>query len=477
MTDTFPLTLLGIGASAVHFLGLLHAGFAIMKSRTSQGATAWAISLITFPYLALPLFWVFGRNKFEGYILARRSGDQQLVHMPKELEGRFAKYRVTFERERSATHALESLAKMHFVSGNRAKLLIDGEQTFDAILEGLRSATNYILIQFFIFKNDRIGMQVIDILKQKAKSGVRVFLLLDEVGSHRLPNEVITDMRIAGVKMSWFGAGRRNRFQFNFRNHRKIVVIDGKTSYLGGLNVGDEYLGRSKVPKLAPWRDTHMEIAGPAVLGTQLSFVEDWYWATNSVPRLDWTPRKSENNSPMLILPTGPADELETCELMFILALNQAKERVWIATPYFVPSEALVSALQLAALRGVDVRILLPEHPDHYFVYLASFSYLRQTEPYGIKIFKYQEGFMHQKVLLVDNDVGAVGSANFDNRSFGLNFEITAFVVEQAFAQKVHDMLCKDFAKCRRFHAAEVDQHSLGFRLMTKVARLLAPVL
>jgi cardiolipin synthase len=304
-----------------------------------------------------------------------------------------------------------------------------------------------------------------------------VYFLYDEVGSHDLGRAYLDTLRSAGVAVYDFHTrkGPRNRFQINFRNHRKVVVVDGAVAWIGGHNVGDEYLGKD--PKFGHWRDTHVRLAGPAVVAAQLSFVEDWYWAANTVPELHWDPRPSaEDNVPVLIVPSGPADTLETAALMFTHALNSAGQRIWIASPYFVPDESVLMALQLAGLRGVDVRVLIPEKPDHLLVYLAAFSYFEDASRTGVRFYRYQSGFLHQKVMLVDDHVATVGTANFDNRSFRLNFEITAIVADDRFASEVARMLESDFAESRRMNPEDFSQRSWWFRLAVRLARLTSPI-
>jgi len=253
------------------------------------------------------------------------------------------------------------------------------------------------------------------------------------------------------------------------------VVVDGKVAWVGGHNVGDEYLGRD--PEFGHWRDTHMRIEGPAVLSVQLSFAEDWYWATGKRLDLSWVPVASEDGDvPVLIVPTGPADGLESANLMFVHAINSATERIWIASPYFVPDRPIITALQLAALRGVDVRILIPDKADHLAVYLAAYSYLEETESVGVKFYRYLDGFLHQKAMLIDKNVSAIGTANFDNRSFRLNFEITAVIADEDFAAEVEEMFEADFAKSRIMDAGEYDRKPWYFRFGVRLARLTSPV-
>jgi cardiolipin synthase len=449
-----------------------------MTARTSQGAIAWALCLIMLPYLTLPAYLVFGRGKFMGYVKARRAGDSQIDHLARALEKKMRLFRVRDEEFDPKHVALEELAEMPFTSHNDATLLINGKATFAAMFAGMEAANDYIIVQFYIINDDNLGRQLKDLLIRKARQGVRVYLLYDEIGSYNLPRAYRRELAEAGVVDLPFrtSKGLRNRFQINFRNHRKIVIADGHVAYVGGLNVGDAYMGKHK--RFGPWRDTHVEVRGPVVQAIQFAFLEDWYWATGSVPELDWTPHPApDENETALCLASDPSDLIETCGLFFLHAINSAKQRLWIASPYFVPDESLMAALQLAAIRGVDVRVMLPEIPDHKLVYLAGFAYIAEAEPAGVKFYRYQPGFMHHKVILVDDDLAAVGTANFDNRSIRLNFELMLVFADKPFAATVHEMLEKDFANCRQTTAEELASRPFVFRMAVSVARLLAPIL
>lgn len=461
-----------------HGLGFLSSINAVMSTRTSQGAIAWAVSLNTFPYLAVPAYWVFGRSRFQGYVLARRVTDVEVDRIVREARESVAPYRIPENERDQATWAAEGLADMPVLGGNRADLLIDGDATFESIFRGIEEAERYILVQFFIVKDDGLGQALRDRLVAKAKQGVRVLFLFDEIGSHGLPSSYTQELRDAGAEVFAFNTrkGRRNRFQLNFRNHRKIVIVDGKVAWIGGHNVGDEYLGKD--PKLGHWRDTHVRIEGPSVLRAQLAFAEDWHWATAAGPNLDWIahPAPEGNEARVLILPSGPADDLETANLMFVHAINSAQERIWISSPYFVPDHSVIVALQLAGLRGVDVRILIPDRPDHLLVYLAAFSYFDDASRTGVKFYRYMNGFLHGKAMLIDRSVATVGTANFDNRSFRLNFEITAAISEPAFVSSVEKMFQADFDNSRLMEEGEYDRKPWWFRLGVRFADLTAPV-
>lgn len=470
-----------LAAAAVlifHTLGFISSIHAVMSTRTSQGAIAWAVSLNTLPYLAVPAYWVLGRSKFQGYVTARRSVDDKNEHIEREAIETTARHRIVDTQLHEAARAAEALAGMPVLGGNQLELLIDGNATFGSILEGIDQARDYVLFQFFIVKDDGLGRRVKEHLIAKAKEGVRVYFIYDEVGSTDLPKRYTGELRDAGVEVTEFNArkGRGNRFQINFRNHRKVVVVDGKVAWIGGHNVGDEYLGKS--PKFGHWRDTHIRIEGPAVLKAQVSFCEDWSWATDEVPSLTWRahPAPDGSDDHVLIIPSGPADELETASLMFVHAIHSAQERIWIASPYFVPDEAVMVALQLAGLRGVDVRILIPDNPDHMLVFLAAYSYFDQAGQTGVKFYRYLDGFLHQKTMLIDRGVATVGTANFDNRSFRLNFEITAAISNPEFAAQIEQMFENDFQHARLMEEGEYDHKPWWFRLAVRLARLTAPI-
>lgn len=451
---------------------------AVIKVRTAQGAIAWIVSLITLPYLAVPLYLVFGRNRFDGYLREREQ-----IGAIAEAHFRGTR-RELIDFSASDAHAafyrsLHRLARLPTVRGNAVELLVDGDQTFDSIAAGLAQAERYILFQFYILRDDELGQRLGNLLIDKAKAGLPVYVLYDEVGSAGFGrSQLHSDLRAAGVKLAAFNTtqGRRNRFQLNFRNHRKIVVVDGRMAWIGGHNVGIEYLGKD--PKRGPWRDTHVRIHGPAVIGAELTYAADWLWARREQLSIDWhLGREIPGESSVLLFPSDPASDFEEAGLMYHQIITQAQERVWIASPYFVPDRSIIAALQLAALRGVDVRVMIPDRSDGPIVGLANWSFTRELLPAGVAVYRYEPGFMHQKVFLLDRELAGVGTANFDNRSFRLNFEITALIHDGAFCDEVEAMLKADFSQSRLVTTAELEAKPFWFTLATASARLMAPVL
>jgi len=462
-----------------HTAGALTSVEAIMNTRSSQGAVAWAISLNLFPYAVVPLYWAFGHTEMEGYVVERWSDHAKFEHLAEILRQSLEDGNLSVEYYTQRGRVLGAFNDLSLTRGNTVELLIDGQTTFEAMFEAIDNAEVYILVQFYIVRDDDLGGRLKDKLIAKSREGVKVYLLYDQIGSLFLSESYTRELIDNGVQVEAFSTHRRvgRKYQLNFRNHRKLVVVDGKTGFAGGFNVGDEYLGHHE--RLAPWRDTHLRVVGPIVQQMQVSFSEDWYWATEDVlEHLDWIARPSDagGDQHALYLATGPADPLETCSLFFLAVINSAENRLWLASPYFVPDTQIVSALQLAALRGVDVRILLPGITDSKLVYYSSFSYLPEIELAGIKPYRYQRGFLHQKVILVDDDFAVVGSANLDNRSFRLNFESIVAVKDEKFAAEVAAMLKEDFDNSSLTSAAVLENKSFFFRLKTRVSRLLAPI-
>lgn len=473
-----PRVILSTFLILAHIAGALSSVRAVMETRTAQGAIAWVVSLNTFPYLAVPAYWVFGRSKFSGYISKRRTLRMESNERARSYVDHLKSLNLLAQPDRSQSLLVEKLAKLPATQGNDAELLVDGEATFRSIFEGIEQAREYVLVQFYILHDDTLGRELRQRLVERARAGVRVYVLYDEIGSGDLSNSYAPELLAAGAQIFPFNStkGATNRFQLNFRNHRKIVVVDGRTAWVGGHNVGDEYLGKN--PKFGPWRDTHLKMEGPVVASVQIAFLEDWQWAAQSQPALNWTPAPARNGASrqMLCLPSGPDDTMETCTLFNLHAINSATKRLWIASPYFVPDEQFISALQLAALRGVDVRVIVPDKSDNRLVELSGWSYVEELDRVGIKFYRHQKGFMHQKVMLIDDDTCTIGTANFDNRSFRLNFEITMAVRDADLAGEVREMLERDLADSRLVAVSEVRDRGFWSRFAIRAARLMAPV-
>lgn len=447
---------------------------ATTTARTPQGAVGWVVFLLAAPYVAVIAYAFLGRHKYRGYAITRRDS-QKFIKDARNFSDRLmptpARGGVSFE-------PFEKIARLPALRGNSMELLIDGQSAFDAIFKAIDDAQRYILAQYYIIRDDETGRAFRDRLVAAAERGVSVRLLFDPVGCNRLPDSYFPPLRQAGVSVMdrRSARGASSRFQINFRNHRKTVIVDGSTGFTGGLNVGDEYMGRSST--FGAWRDTNVMLRGPVVTQLQLIFAEDWHWITGGslLQELEWNPPLAKEDMTGLVLATGPGDEWDTGALYFFSAITAARHRIWIASPYFVPDIDVLTALKHAALRGVDVRVLVPAEIDHWITWLAAHAFFDEVTDVGVNIWCYREGFMHQKVILIDDDLAGIGTTNMDNRSFRLNFETMALFFDRRAAASTEAMLTADFERAVRLQKRLPEQPA-SIRFGAPLARLFAPLL
>lgn len=447
---------------AAHLVGLYLAINALFQSRTPQGALAWFIGLIGFPFLAIPLFIVFGRRRYH------EESPEPTFKFPKP---------PVVIHERESLSDFEKFLQhtgFSFTHSNRIQLLIDGHEIYREMLADLEKAESYIILQVFIFRTDETGLKFAEVLMRKARAGVKVYVLYEKV-LIKMSEKVLDDMREAGIQLGLFKPFTRNKFHLNFRNHRKILVVDGKAGFFGGMNIGDDYIG--KYPEIGRWRDTNVRICGPALIPAQKVFARDWLSSQGAEAQVDWQAPPCDGNANVLVFSSGPIEEKPICLLHHIALIDLARERLWIANPYIVPPQSLMDALAMAALRGVDVRILVPSLSDNFFITAVADIYYERLISYGVRIFKYQDGFLHQKVMLVDQTLGVVGSANLDFRSMYINFEITTASSDKVFIQSVETMLKEDFRLSQEIELAQIKNKPLYKKILERGMNLLAPVL
>jgi cardiolipin synthase len=417
---------------------------AVMRPRSAHGAIAWSIALICIPTITIPIYLVFGRTKFRGYAESVREKEEQL---DQGIPGWYRRMDALGAEPCGGLDRIETvirrLTNVPFTRANRVGLLIDADATYGAMIDAIAGAESYVLVQFYIVRDDDSGRAIRDALIERARAGVRVYFLYDEIGSIKLRAAYLDAMRRESIDVSGFRTtqGALNRLQINFRNHRKLMVVDGRTGFIGGLNLGDEY---------RTFRDTHLKIDGPAAQQIQLTFRKDWYWATRQIIDVDDEPALTDDRGQAVsIVNTGPADVVPKCSILFSQLVAAAVRRIWIASPYFVPDDVMTRSLQAAAQRGVDVRVLMPDEPDQRFVELASLTYYSEMINCGVRLFRYRGRFMHHKVMLVDDELAAVGTVNLDYRSLYVNFEETALVADADFARQVEGMLTQDLMHCQ----------------------------
>ncbi|WP_108659156.1 cardiolipin synthase [Acuticoccus kandeliae] len=461
-----------------HISGTICAFHAAYHAHTTEGGIAWAVSLIAFPWLALPAYALFGPPASNTLTLQledvrRRALPPIRAEIPPEAL-------VPDDHTAPRYDFLADLAPTPITMSPVPELLHDGPTIFKTFFDIVESAEKDLSVQFYIIRDDKVGTRFRDALIERARAGVKVRLLRDSIGSRNTRADYWRKLRDAGVEVRNFDVKRRmSRILYiNFRNHRKIVAADGRVAVVGGPNMADEYLGPSKW--FTNWRDTALQLTGPAAALAESTFVEDWLWTGGApITPAEHPPHTHDPSalSPILIYPTGPADELPACSLSLIHLITEAEKRVWIATPYFVPDLDVLTALRVAALRGVDVRVIIPHVPDHKVVWYAAFAYAGEALKAGIKMYRYNDGFMHQKTMLVDDWAASIGTVNLDSRSLRLNFENTVFVFDPTFNEQVAAMLETDMENSIVFDQAFFDARSNRVRIMAPAARLLGPLL
>ena len=364
---------------------------------------------------------------------------------------------------------------------NRIKIFTDGNEKFNQLIADMEQAVSYIHIQYYIIKEDVLFERIKEVLLKKAAQGVEVRILCDGMGGRFVPQKCWKKLREAGIKTAIFFPPllRRLHLRINYRNHRKIAVIDGKTAYVGGFNIGKEYIGLDE--KFGYWRDTHLRIEGAAVGGLQLRFILDWNYAARenllSEERYFQQVTERLGKSAVQIISSGPDSKLQNVRNNYLRLIDKAEKSIYIQTPYFIPDEAVYNALVVAAYSGIDVNIMIPCKPDHPFVYWATYSYIGDLVMAGAKCYTYDNGFLHAKGLVVDEQVMCYGTANMDIRSFRLNFEVNAIVYDEEKAQQMVELFQKDLKKSTQITKDGYASRSLLIRIREQVSRLLSPLL
>ncbi|HZU99416.1 MAG TPA: cardiolipin synthase [Planctomycetota bacterium] len=463
----------------------------ILLERKESGATlAWLLAIIFLPYIGAFAFWAIGTPRVR---FRRRKRQRALAHVAPGLEqSTRCVSRFEDKAQESALAelpepcpALAALAtRMGRPSsgGNTVELLLDGEATFSRIRSAIQSASSHVNVEYYIWRDDDTGRALRDLLVDVQKAGVQVRVLVDDVGSREANLRFFRPLLNAGGKVARFLRVNllARRLVINNRNHRKIVVVDGLLAFTGGLNVGNEYLGKDGV--FARWRDTHVRIEGPAALRLQEVFVEDWFHASGedlAESRFFPDPVPSGNDR-VHIISSGPDDgRAHSIATIIFAACALARKRVWLTTPYFVPDLALVTALKMSALRGADVRLLLPSKLDEPFVLHAARSFYPDLLDAGVRIFEFEENAMlHSKTAVIDSCWATVGSANLDLRSFYLNFETNAVVYGSVFARELERAFERDTTQAREVHRSEFGRHRPWLtRTAEGAAKILSPLL
>lgn len=452
----------------------------LLKKEQPASSVAWIMAIVMLPVLGGLLFLVFGINRVERRAARKLQAGRVIArNMPELSQYQLMPGEALNPQQERLMHLAHRVAESVLTVGNKIEVLADTNRTLGLIEQAIRSARETLHLEYYIWRPDRTGTRVRDLLIEKAKQGVTVRFLYDKIGSMFLSNRFLRPMQEAGIHVASFlpGASLRDRWSLNLRNHRKIVIVDGQTGFTGGMNIGDEYLGKN--PHLGYWRDTHLKLNGPVVLQLQQVFVEDWYYATGEEltnPHMFPAPDES-GTSVAQVLAGEPTADVRVLQTLMFTAINDARQQVIVATSYFVPPSSLVTALESAAYRGVQVRLLLAGRSAHHWTVLAGRSYYDSLLTAGVEIYEYERGLLHSKVLTIDGTWSLVGTPNFDSRSLMLNFEVAVAMYDERIAALLEAQFEADLE-----HATQVRPESWSERptrhvLAENACRLLAPVM
>jgi len=471
-------------------MNMIFAGTVIFLERRNVAVTwAWLLVLMFLPVVGFVVYIFLGQNLNRRKVYRLASEQVSTLHQivakqHSELES------MSFHDPAAEHH--RRLIQMNLVSGNsvytqdnEVTIFTDGKDKFADVLRAIEGARHHIHIQYYIFRGDQLGQDMLQALVRKAREGVEVRLLVDHLGSINTPGNFFDELRKAGGMVEYFFPLKLPTLslRLNYRNHRKLVIIDGTIGYIGGFNVGDEYLGLN--PRFGYWRDTHLRIEGSAVKQMQAQFLMDWHvsWKLkekdhfNRVEMTYFPDVPGRGKAGIQILSSGPNNAEEQIKNAYIRMISSAQRYIYIQTPYFIPDESMYAALRIAAMSGVDVRLMMPGKPDHKFVYWASISYFEHMLEAGVSCYVYKKGFLHAKTLVVDGEVASVGTANMDIRSFRLNFESNAIIYDSATAARLARIFLDDLEHCDQLTLEEYKKRPLSLRFRESIARLLSPIL
>ena len=457
------------------------------QRRNPTTVWAWLLLLYFIPILGFVLYLILGQNFHKDRMFKMKEIEGEIKYAVRRQEESIYRKKLRLrdpELERFKGLILYNLNEVESVltDNNDIRIYTDGKEKFQALLAEMEHARNYIHVQYYIIRNDELWQEIEKVLIRKARQGVKVRVLFDSMGCRGMHNSDWVRLEKAGIEVAEFFPAVLGKLQLrvNYRNHRKIVVIDGRIGFVGGFNIGREYLGKDK--KFGYWRDTHICIEGSAVTSLAVRFVLDWNYAAKEnlflEDRLFEIPNYVRNGrDPVQIISSGPDSKSQVIRNNYLRLIHMAKERIYIQSPYFIPDEDILDALKIAAKSGIDVRIMVPCKPDHPFVYWATYSYLGDMVEAGAKCYTYDNGFLHSKCLCVDGLVSCVGTANMDIRSFSLNFEVNATIYSARVTGRLEEAFGNDIAKSTLVTRKRYKQRTLLIRIKEQVCRLLSPLL
>lgn len=471
----------------IHVVNLLTMAFMIFKEkRSTNSIIAWILILYLAPYVGFIVFILIGRKMNNANMFGFKNAELNTFksYLNKNEEKNKYNKESLYEKNKDMILALEAMDYSPYRNDNNVSMYSDGKLFFNELLESLKKAKKSINIEFYIFKNDDIGTKILNVLEEKAKEGVEVRLLYDSVGSRSLNRNVLNKLINEGGKVGEFFPSwlKFININMNFRNHRKIVVIDNNVGFVGGFNVGDEYLGKDS--KFGYWRDTHIKFTGSAVNDLNLRFLADWRYATKEEVSLEEIFEANEENSNsnnvgMQIVSSGPnlSDKYEI-KMAYLKMIQKAKKYLYIQSPYLIIDNSISDSLKLAAASGVDVKIMIPGKGDHPFVYWANLVYAGDLIKEGIRVFHYDKNaFLHAKTVVIDDEVCSIGTANMDTRSFELNFEVSSFIYSEKIAKEQKYEFENDMKRCEELTLEKYQNRSRIVKIKESLSRLFSGVL
>ncbi len=450
----------------------------LMENRNPVKSIAWIVVLILVPIVGFIFYIFFGKNLRKQFVISRRSLQKLKGYSYTVEDIKRVSTDVLPEEHRNLATLLMNSCDAEAYPNNDVRLYTDGKTLFEDIFVALESAQHHIHLEYYIFLADEIGSKVIDILLRKARQGVAVRVIIDDVGSWQMKKSAIAEMRAAGIRLECFlkvGLPFLSS-KVNYRNHRKILVVDGCVGFTGGMNIADRYV---QGLKWGPWRDSHLRIEGSGVAGLQKTFLSDWYFVDRKlISDPNFFPMPEEKGKTLLQMVTsGPDTVWNSIMQMYLTAIVQARRYIYIETPYFLPNDCIVKALQNAALSGTDVQVILPERADAKFTLIGSYSYLNEMFKAGVKIYFYKKGFIHSKTIVIDDEISTVGTANMDIRSFEQNFEANVLMYDPNIAVKMRQLFEEDRANSEEVNKADWEKRPISQKVKESVARLFSPVL
>lgn len=449
----------------------------LRENRNPIRALSWVIALVFLPGVGLVFYLFFGRS-LRGLHMISRHNKRKIMHdnSPKKIN--LSELHIADEHKNIIKLA-HNLCKSPFTLNNELDIFTDGLSKFDALKQDLRNATKSILLQYYIFLDDGIGNEIADILISKAGQGVKVKVIYDHIGSFSAKNKFFEKMEQHGVETHPFFRVNFPHFanRINWRNHRKIVVIDGKIGYIGGMNIADRYI--NGLPNGEVWRDTHFRVKGDIVESLIYSFAVDWNFLKKHpyVPQVKAEQSDIFNLTGLQLVTGGPTERWNNLTLCFLRAISSARKRILIQTPYFLPTDGLLNALEAAALAKIDVRIMMPQNTDSKLLHYASFSYITQCLKAGIKVYLYEPGMLHAKAMIIDDNFVTAGSTNFDFRSFENNFECNLLIYDSNLNRQMRDIFFNDVKRCEKLNLEHWRKRPLSQRFLESLLRLVSPIL